>query len=70
MPERARAAREPRHAAKAGAGVAQELAQSGDAGAESEVLARLRAPTGARLQAASIVVFVLIALDMIFKPWA
>jgi hypothetical protein len=50
--------------------VVQELAQSGDAGAEAEVLARLRAPTGARWQAASIVVFVLIVLDMIFKPWA
>ena len=46
----------------------QKLAQ--DAGAESEVLARLRAPTGARLHLATIAIFLLLLLDMIFKPWA
>jgi len=34
------------------------------------VLARLRAPTGARLHVATVVVFVLLLLDMIFKPFA
>ena len=48
----------------------QKLAESGDAGAEAEVLARLRAPTGARWHVAMVVVFLLIVLDMIFKPWA
>jgi hypothetical protein len=48
----------------------EELAKSGDAGADAEVLSRLRASTGARWQALSVVVFVLIVLDMIFKPWA
>ncbi|HUQ21966.1 MAG TPA: hypothetical protein VM049_03035 [Gaiellaceae bacterium] len=48
----------------------QKLAESGDGGAESEVLARLRAPTGARLHAANVAVFVLLLLDMIFKPGA
>jgi hypothetical protein len=47
----------------------QELAETGGEGAEQEVLARLRAPTGAMLHAATIGVFVLIVLDMIFKPW-
>jgi hypothetical protein len=46
----------------------QKLAE--DAGSESEVLARLRAPTGARLHLATIGIFVLLLLDMIFKPWA
>ena len=48
----------------------QRLAESGGAGAEGEVLARLRAPTGARLHYATVTVFVLLVLDMIFKPWA
>ena len=48
----------------------QKLAESGGAGAESEVLARLRAPTGARLHYATVAVFLLLLLDMIFKPWA
>jgi hypothetical protein len=48
----------------------QKLAQSGAPGAESEVLARLRAPTGARWHLASVGVFLLIVLDMIFKPGA
>lgn len=48
----------------------QELAESGGEGAEQEVIARLRAPTGATLHVATLVVFVLLLLDMIFKPWA
>jgi len=46
----------------------QELAEKG--GSEAEVLERLRAPTGARWHAATIAVFLLLVLDMIFKPWA
>jgi uncharacterized membrane protein len=48
----------------------QERAESGDAGAEQDVIARLQAPTGALLHLATLVVFVLLLLDMIFKPWA
>ena len=48
----------------------QELAQSGSADAEQEVIARLRAPTGALLHLATLGVFVLLLLDMIFKPGA
>src|SRR5262245_60065105 len=48
----------------------QELAESGSEGAEQEVIARLRAPTGATLHLATLGVFVLLLLDMIFKPWA
>jgi hypothetical protein len=48
----------------------QELAKAGGAGAEQEVIARLRAPTGALLHLGTLLVFVLILLDMIFKPWA
>jgi hypothetical protein len=47
----------------------QKLAESGGA-AESEVLARLRAPTGARLHVLGLVLFLLLVLDMIFKPGA
>jgi hypothetical protein len=39
-------------------------------GSEAEVLARLRAPTGAMLHFATVGLFVLIVLDMIFKPGA
>jgi 4-hydroxybenzoate polyprenyltransferase len=39
-------------------------------GSEAEVLARLRAPTGALLHLATVGLFVLILLDMIFKPGA
>ena len=45
----------------------QELAEQGD---EPEVMARLRAPTGASMHLATVVLFVLIVLDMIFKPGA
>jgi hypothetical protein len=48
----------------------QRLAESGGDGVEGEVLARLRAPTGARLHYATVAVFLLLLLDMIFKPWA
>ena len=48
----------------------QELAESGGDEAEQEVLARLRAPTGAMLNLATLAVFVLLLLDMIFKPGA
>jgi hypothetical protein len=39
-------------------------------GKADEALARLRAPTGAILNGTTIVVFVLILLDMLFKPGA
>jgi hypothetical protein len=48
----------------------QKLAQTGGAGAESEVFTRLRAPTGARLHYANVAIFLLLFLDMIFKPGA
>jgi hypothetical protein len=48
----------------------QKLAESGGEGAEQEVIARLRAPTGAMLNLVTLGVFVLLLLDMIFKPWA
>jgi hypothetical protein len=48
----------------------QRLAEGGGATAEQEVVARLRASTGALLHLGTVLVFVLIVLDMIFKPWA
>jgi hypothetical protein len=39
-------------------------------GNEAEVLARLRASTGAMLHLATVALFILILLDMIFKPGA
>jgi hypothetical protein len=48
----------------------QKLAESGDATDETEVLARLRAPTGARLHWATVGLFLLLLLDMLFKPGA
>jgi hypothetical protein len=48
----------------------QALADRDGDAAEQEVLARLRAPTGAVLHLITVVVFVLILLDMIFKPGA
>ena len=48
----------------------QKRAESGGEGAEADVIARLRAPTGARLYVATVVLFLLLALDMIFKPGA
>jgi len=46
----------------------QKLAEGG--GAESEVLGRLRASTGAGLHYAGLGIFLLLLLDMIFKPGA
>jgi hypothetical protein len=46
----------------------QKLAEGG--GAEAEVLGRLRASTGVRLHYAGLVLFLLLLLDMIFKPGA
>jgi hypothetical protein len=48
----------------------QQVADDGGDGAEQDVIARLRAPTGALLNLATLVVFVLLLLDMIFKPGA
>ncbi len=48
----------------------QKLAEEGGEGAQQEVVARLRAPTGALLHLGTLLVFVLILLDMIFKPGA
>jgi hypothetical protein len=47
----------------------QTLAESGGDASEQEVVARLRAPTGAVLHFATVLVFVLLVLDMIFKPF-
>ena len=46
----------------------QKLAERDGDASEQEVMARLRAPTGAVLHLATLVVFVLILLDMLFKP--
>jgi hypothetical protein len=48
----------------------QKLAEEGGEGAQQEVVARLRAPTGALLHLATVLVFLLILLDMVFKPGA
>lgn len=48
----------------------QKLAEREGDASEQEVLARLRAPTGAMLHLATVGVFVLILLDMLFKPGA
>lgn len=48
----------------------QKRAESGDPTAEAEVLAALRAPAGVRLHLATVGVFLLLLLDMIFKPGA
>jgi protein-S-isoprenylcysteine O-methyltransferase Ste14 len=47
----------------------QKAAEAPDA-SESDVIARLRAPTGARLHLISVVLFLLTVLDMVFKPGA
>jgi predicted outer membrane lipoprotein len=47
----------------------QKLAETG-AGAEAEVIARLRASKGALLHVATVAIFVLLILDMLFKPGA
>jgi hypothetical protein len=48
----------------------QKLAEEGGESAQQEVVARLRAPTGALLHLGTMLVFLLILLDMIFKPGA
>jgi hypothetical protein len=48
----------------------QKRAESGDPGAEQDVLARLQAPTGMLLHLATIAIFVLLLLDMLYKPGA
>jgi hypothetical protein len=48
----------------------QKLAEGDASAAEEEVLARLRAPTGAVLHLVTLGIFVLILLDMLFKPGA
>jgi hypothetical protein len=49
---------------------AQKVAESGDPGAERDVLERLRAPEGARWHLLTTALFLLIVLDMLFKPGA
>jgi hypothetical protein len=46
----------------------QKLAEGG--GAADEVTSRLRASTGANFHYLTLAIFVLLLLDMIFKPWA
>ena len=46
----------------------QKRAESGDPGAEQEVVARLQAPAGMLLHLATVGIFVLLLLDMLFKP--
>jgi uncharacterized membrane protein len=48
----------------------QKLAEREGAASEQEVLTLLRAPTGAVLHLVTVGVFVLILLDMLFKPGA
>jgi hypothetical protein len=47
-----------------------ETQKLADEGAEADVLARLHAPTGALLHLATVAFFVLLLLDMLFKPGA
>jgi uncharacterized membrane protein len=48
----------------------EKLAGSNDPGVEAEVLARLRAPTGAMLHLVTVGLFLLLLIDMLFKPGA
>jgi uncharacterized membrane protein len=48
----------------------QKIADAGEPGAEGEVIARLQAPTGMLLHLATLAIFALILLDMLFKPGA
>jgi hypothetical protein len=48
----------------------EKLAGSDDPGTEAEVLARLRASTGALLHLATVGIFLLLLIDMLFKPGA
>jgi hypothetical protein len=49
---------------------AEDVAKGAGPGAEADVLARLRASKGANLHLATVAIFLLILLDMIFKPGA
>ena len=48
----------------------QKVAEAGGPEAEREVFARLQAPTGVGLHLATLAIFVLLLLDMLFKPGA
>jgi hypothetical protein len=48
----------------------EKLAKEPGNANEAEVLARLRAPTGALLHVAAVAIFALILVDMLFKPGA
>jgi hypothetical protein len=48
----------------------EELSKSSDAGTEAAVLGRLKASTGSNLHLATVALFLLIVLDMLFKPGA
>jgi uncharacterized membrane protein len=47
-----------------------EVQKLADQGNEAEVFARLRAPTGATYHVVTVVLFLLLLLDMVFKPGA
>jgi len=48
----------------------QKIADANEPGAEAEVISRLQAPTGLLLHLGNIAIFVLLLLDMLFKPGA
>jgi hypothetical protein len=48
----------------------EKLSKSSDSGTEAAVLDRLKASTGTNLHLATVAVFLLIVLDMLFKPGA
>jgi hypothetical protein len=48
----------------------QKLAESNDPDADRQVMTRLQAPTGMLLHLATLAIFVLLLLDMLFKPGA
>jgi hypothetical protein len=48
----------------------QKVAEGGAADAEADVISRLQAPKGMQLHVLTVVVFLLLLLDMIFKPGA
>jgi hypothetical protein len=48
----------------------QKVAEGGSPGAEADVISRLKASTGVQLHVLTVLVFVLLVLDMIWKPGA
>jgi hypothetical protein len=48
----------------------EELSKGSESGTEAAVLARLKASTGTNLHLATVAIFLLIVLDMLFKPGA